>query len=251
MVRLGIIGAAALVLGCVAPQAGDPVHATSEAAPVEPRIGVLDPAYGASAEHGKALAPGEPLLLDGPSHRSAGEDGPSHRSVGEDGPSHRSAGEDGLPLAEGGWFAFDEALGAGPVVLVWIGGAEHVALIEWVQALDRSLAQFDARGAALVLVRPLGYERAAAFARELGLRALVSADAEGELVRALRLGDAPLDFAVVVVEQSGTVVYRKLGGRPPQLDELLAVLDGQADALRCCPSTCGEPACERDASQAD
>ena len=53
---------------------------------------------------------------------------------------------------------------------------------------------------------------------------------------------AQLDFAVLIVDREGALIYRKIGGRRPALDELLAVVDGEAEALRCCPGACvGEP----------
>jgi peroxiredoxin len=184
------------------------------------RLAILDPAYGAHPDHEGAIAPGD--RLDALS----------------------------LPLADGGQFELADAVAAGPVLLVWFGGAEHEGLTSWARALDRELAQLEARAATLVFVRPLEAEAALRWAAEIPLQTTVAGDPDGELAAILDLISTPeapaptLDFAVVVLSRSGTVAYRKLGGRRPELAELLAVLDGEAQALRCCPGACvGEP-CE-------
>jgi peroxiredoxin len=157
-----------------------------------------------------------------------------------------------LPLADGGELELQQLRGAGPVVFAWVGGAEHDSLTGWVHALDRSFAAFDERGATLVFVRPLEREPTLRWATELGLQSPVAADAAAAFARVLDLlaDDRPaarIDFAVLIVEPDGRVAYRKLGGRRPELTELLAVLDHTAESLRCCPGACvGEP-CERSA----
>lgn len=200
----------ALVLACARPPTSTP-----PAAPT--RLPILDPDYGTHPDHPNALA--LRTRLDALT----------------------------LPLADGGSFELADANAAGPVVLAWIGGAEHETLVTWVRTLDAALPQLDERGATLVFVRPLDAEASLRWAVELGLRSAVAADAEAELAAKLDLADPPtLDFAVVIVGRDGLVAYRKLGGRRPELDELLAVLDGAADRLRCCPGACVGPPCERE-----
>jgi hypothetical protein len=95
----------------------------------------------------------------------------------------------------------------------------------------------------LAFVRPLEPEAALRWATELRLQTPVVGDPQGQLGRLLDADAAPLEFAVLLVAD-GKLVYRKLGGRRPQLEELLAVLDGDAESLRCCPSACGHPPCQ-------
>jgi peroxiredoxin len=184
------------------------------------RLAILDPNYGADPDHTHAIAPGDTLEALS------------------------------LPLADGGRFELADAAAAGPVLLVWIGGAEHEGLTSWARGLDRELAQLEARAATLVFVRPLEPEPALRWATEIPLQAAVAGDPDGELAQILDLISAPdqpapaLDFAVIVLTPATQVAYRKLGGRRPALAELLAVLDGEAQTLRCCPGACvGEP-CE-------
>ncbi|PRP95674.1 AhpC/TSA family protein [Enhygromyxa salina] len=216
MRRLLLAPSLLLVLGqaCQRP----PTVATVEPGPT--RLPILTPEYGAHPDHPAALGPGDRLAALS------------------------------LPLADGGQFELANARGAGPVILAWIGGAEHEALTTWARSLDRGLAELDGRGATLVFVRPLGAEAALRWAVEVGLQTSVAGDPEAELLGALELVGADeavepeLDFAVVVIGPDGAVAYRKFGGRRPELDELLAVLDGAAENLRCCPDVCvGEP-CE-------
>lgn len=182
------------------------------------RLPILDPGYGASADHPAAIRLGDRL-----------------DSLA-------------LPLADGGVFELGDALAAGPVILVWIGGAEHEALSGWIRALDQSLALLEQRGATLVLVRPLGVEAALRWAIDLRVQTAVAGDPEGELSALLdAVGErgepaSGLEFAVLIVVEH-KVVYRKLGGRRPALAELLAVLDGQADGLHCCPAECEGAPC--------
>lgn len=200
------------VLGCARP----PSSATTE--PAGPtRLPILDPAYGSHPEHLDALEIGARLdALE-------------------------------LPLADGGNFELANANPAGPVMFVWIGGAEHEALVSWVRALDAALAQLDERGVTLLFVRPLDAEASLRWAVDLGLRSAVAGDPDGELAAHLDLIDPPttIDFALLIVSIDGQVAYRKLGGRHPELDELLAVIDGEAQGLRCCPGACVGPPCER------
>jgi peroxiredoxin len=202
----------ALALAC----ARIPTTASTE--PSGPtRLPILDPAYGHHPEHTDALALGDRLdALE-------------------------------LPLADGGTFELANANAAGPVLLVWIGGAEHESLGAWVSTLDQALPQLDDRGATLVFVRPLDAEASLRWAVDLGLRSAVAGDPDGELAAKLDLLDPPttIDFALVIVAADGTVAYRKLGGRRPELEELLAVLDGDAQGLRCCPGACVGTPCER------
>lgn len=96
-----------------------------------------------------------------------------------------------------------------------------------------------------MFVRPLETDAALRWAVELGLRSAVVADAADEFwaLAQLRGARSTIDFAIYVLD-AGEVVYRKLGARQPQLDELLAVIDDEASSLRCCPAVCvGEP-CE-------
>jgi peroxiredoxin len=200
------------VLACARP----PTTASTE--PAGPtRLPILDPAYDSQPEHADALVLGD--RLDGLE----------------------------LPLADGGTFELANASAAGPVLLVWLGGAEHESLINWVRALDAALPQLDDRGATLVFVRPLDAEASLRWAVDLGLRSAVAADPDGELAAKLDLIDPPtsIDFALVIVAADGTIAYRKLGARRPELDELLAVIDGEAQGLRCCPGACVGPPCER------
>jgi hypothetical protein len=205
---LGVCLGLSLALACARP----PARAEPPAGPTQ--LPILDPDYGGAAELPAAIAIGDRLT------------GLS------------------LALADGGPFEIDPALAAGPVILVWIGGAEHEIVSDWVRALDGELAQLDRRAATLVWVRPLAAEASLRWATELRLRTPVVADPHGEL--AALLGATPaapltLDVAVVIVID-GIVGYRKLGGRRPELAELLAVLDGEAERLRCCPEPCaGEP----------
>jgi peroxiredoxin len=197
------------------------VPTTASAEPDGPtRLPILDPAYGQHPEHPDAIAVGASL-------------GPLT-----------------LPLADGGGFELANANAAGPVLLVWVGGAEHESLVGWVSALDAALPQLDERGATLLFIRPLEAEASLRWAVDLGLRSAVAADPEGELAGLLDLPEAQepsttLDFALVIVATDGSVAYRKLGGRRPELDELLAVLDGEAASLRCCPAACVGSPCER------
>src|SRR5690606_12437240 len=111
--------------------------------------------------------------------------------------------------------------------------------------LDRALAQLEQRSATLVFVRPIEPAAALRWATELHLQTPVAGDPNGDLARQLDAADqagAPLEFAVVIVVDR-TVSYRKLGGRRPDLDELLAVLDGESDNLRCCPDECAGSPC--------
>jgi peroxiredoxin len=206
-----IVWLLALVLACVRP----PTTATTDPGPT--RLPILDPAYGSHADHVDALALGDRLdALP-------------------------------LPLADGGSFELADANAAGPVLLVWLGGAEHDSLITWVRALDAALPQLDDRGVTLVFSRPLDAEASLRWAVDLGLRSTVAADPDGELAAKLDLIDPPttIDFALVILAADGTIAYRKLGGRRPELQELLAVLDGEAQGLRCCPGACVGPPCER------
>jgi peroxiredoxin len=196
------------------------IPTTASTDPDPTRLPILDPAYGQHPEHADALALGS--RLDALS----------------------------LPLADGDTFELANANAAGPVVLVWIGGAEHESLVTWVRALDQSLPQFDDRGATLLFIRPLDAKASLRWAVELGLRGAVAADPAGELATLLDLDepDGPattIDFAIVILAPDGTVAYRKLGERRPELDELLAVLDGDAQGLRCCPGACVGSPCER------
>jgi peroxiredoxin len=184
------------------------------------RLPILDPEYGSHPEHADALALG--TRVDTLS----------------------------LPLADGGTFELANANAAGAVLLVWIGGAEHEVLGAWVQSLDAALPQLDERGATLIFVRPLDAESSLRWAVDLGLRSAVAADPEAELAAMLDLvkragPPTTLDFALVIIGADGLVAYRKLGGRRPELDELLAVLDGEGEGLRCCPGACVGPPCER------
>jgi peroxiredoxin len=171
---------------------------------VDPRVAVDDPAYGADSRWPDLLALGDRLALD-----------------------H-------LPLAD--------ARAAGPVVLLWFGGAEHAELTGWVRELAAGVSEFESRGATLVIVRPLPPERAEAFAIELGLQAVVVADETGVLTSAGGFSDPLPEWAVLIVDRQALLRYRKLGGRRPALDELLGVLDGESP--RCCIADCPNPACE-------
>ena len=151
-----------------------------------------------------------------------------------------------LALADGGRFELDAALAAGPVVLIWIGGAEHEAVSAWVRDLAAALPELDQRATTLVLVRSLPPESALRWATDLHLQAAVASDVDGALAGLLGAppeGPSDLDFAVLIVVD-GLVAYRKLGGRRPELDELLTVLDGEAERLRCCPGACVGDPCE-------
>ncbi|MFO7567935.1 MAG: redoxin domain-containing protein [Enhygromyxa sp.] len=191
-----------------------PTRASTPAGPT--RLAILDPDYGASLEHPAAIRPGARLEALA------------------------------LPLADGGNFELAATQAAGPVVLLWIGGAEHEPLTTWIGDLDHALAQLEQRAATLVLVRPLDPDAALRWATELRLQTPVAADPEGQLARLLDADGedrAPLEFAVLIVAEQ-TLVYRKLGGRRPQLAELLAVLDGEAEGLRCCPEDCRGAPCQ-------
>lgn len=215
MIRHALLLLLALALACTRPPT---TASTDPAGPT--RLPILDPAYGQHPEHGDALSLG--ARLDTLS----------------------------LPLADGGTFELANANAAGPVMLVWIGGAEHETLVAWVRTLDQSLAQFDERGATLLFIRPLEPESSLRWAVDLGLRSSVAADPNAEFAAMLDLveQDGPpttIDFALLILAPDGTVAYRKLGARRPELDELLAVLDGEAEGLRCCPGACVGSPCER------
>ena len=221
LARLGIKGlvASGLVLWAVACR-HEPAELDSSP-PGPERVAIVDPEYGAHPDYPDALSIGEQLdTLE-------------------------------LPLADGGRFELARARAAGPVILVWIGAAEHESLITWLRGLDAALAKLDARGATLVFVRDLEPESALRWAIELSLQTVVAVDPEGVLASHLDLiaepGDAvpALDFALVILDSAGVVRYRKLGARRPQLDELLHVLDGEAGELRCCPAACVGDPCER------
>ena len=212
MAKLPVACSLALALACARP----PTRASTE--PAGPtRLPILDPAYGTHLEHPDAIALGDRIdALE-------------------------------LPLADGGTFELADANAAGPIVFVWIGGAEHEGLSAWVRELDAALPQLDERGVTLLFVRPLEAESSLRWAVDLGLRGAVAGDPESALAARLDLVEPPtiIDFAIVILDGDGLVAYRKLGGRRPDFDELLAVLDGEAEGLRCCPGACvGEP-CER------
>lgn len=195
-----------LVLACV--RTGVPSEApNSVAAAPDPRIDIGSPAYGASLARPDAITPGESLEL---------------AAIGE--------------------LSLHEPRSAGPLVIVWIGGAEHAELGAWLQRLAEGIAELDARAATLVVVRPLPLDRAEAFAVALQLPFVVAADEQGMLAAAARWGEPTPDWALLI-EREGELAYRKLEGRLPELDELLAAIDGRA--LRCCPNAC-EPACTRE-----
>lgn len=201
------------MLACVRPQ-------SSVEQPEGPwRVPITTPDYGAHPSHPDALEIGEVLAL-----------GP-------------------LPLADGGELKLEEALAAGPVVLVWVGGAEHEELSAWVQRLDGALPELDAMGVSLVFVRPSVPESALRWAVQLRLRSAVACDLDGELaeqldvLRAPEQGERRADFVVLVLEGEGELGYRKLGGRRPEVEELGAVLEGGAQELMCCPEVCGDEPC--------
>ena len=216
--RAGVGGSLALCVGlsagCTRPPSNDP-----DAGPL--RLAIASDAYGAHPTHVDALHLGERLELSG------------------------------LELADGGDFELDEALGAGPVVFVWVGGAEHEALMAWVGGLELALPALEAHGATLVWVRPLAPEAALRWAFELRLQAPVVSDVEASFGAALDLGRVPdrgastADFAVLIVGPEGRLRYRKIGGRRPGADEIEWVLAGEAEAFACCPGACVGSACER------
>jgi hypothetical protein len=199
----------ALAIACVQP----PARSEQPEGPI--RLAVLEADYGAAIDRPAAIEPGDRLdTLE-------------------------------LPLADGGQFTLARALAAGPVILVWIGGAEHEGLMAWVRALDAGLAALEQRSATLVFVRPLEPDAALRWATQMHVQTPVAADPRGDLGVYLDLAAElaqPLEFAVLIV-RDGELAYRKLGGRRPALDELLAVVDDEAGALRCCPSTCVGPSC--------
>lgn len=179
--------------------------------PIDPRVDVRSDAYGATPSQPDALGLGERLELD---------------ALGRE-------------ASEAGGVSLVELRGAGPLVIAWLGGAEHAELIAWLRSLVAGLPELDARAASLVVVRPLPRERSEAFAAELGLQAVVVSDESGELARAAGWSATPPTWGLLIVAPDATLVYRKLGGRPPELDELLAVLDDRP--LRCCIDTCAPP----------
>ena len=205
---LGLVLVLVLGLACQRP----PTSAAPEPGPT--RLAILDPDYGAHPAHAHALAPGD----------------------------HVDALS--LPLADGGSFELSNAVAAGPVLLVWLGGAEHEGTTSWARGLDRELAQLEARGATLVFVRPLEAAAALRWADDIPLQTTVAGDPNSDLAALLDLISTPespapeLDFAVIILTPASGVAYRKLGGRRPELAELLAVLDGEAQTLRCCPGVC-------------
>ncbi|MFV8753583.1 redoxin domain-containing protein [Nannocystaceae bacterium ST9] len=178
---------------------------------IDPRVAIDEPSYGGDPSQPALLALGDRLELD-----------------------H-------LPAGEGQTISLTEARAIGPVVLVWLGGAEHAGLIEWVRELASALPELEARGATLVIVRPLPPDRADAFAADLDLQAVVAADEHGELAMALGWVEPLPEWALLVVDRQSTLRYRKLAGRRPGLDELLAAIEGRAP--RCCVDEC-ERACE-------
>lgn len=199
---LVVVGTLACARASVPSEA--PREASHEAEPViDPHVDIASPAYGAAAAQPDAIAPGERL-----------------------------------ELATIGALSLHELRGAGPLVLVWIGGAEHAELVAWLQGLAAQVSELDARAITLVVVRPLPQDRAEAFARALRLPFVVAADETGALAAAARWSSPTW---AVLVEREGTLVYRKLDARLPTLDELLAASEGRA--LRCCPGAC-EPVCE-------
>ncbi len=203
-IGVGLVG----VLACVrADQAGlgEPADST------DPRVSVFDARYGAEPSQPGLLALGDRLELDR------------------------------LVLADGNRLALAEARAIGPLVLLWLGGAEHADLIAWVGELASALPELESRAATLVIVRPLPIARAEAFAAALGLQAVVAADEHGALGRAFGLVEPLPDWAVWVVDRDSRLRYRKLGGRRPELAELLAVVEGRP--LRCCIDECAL-ACE-------
>jgi len=198
-------------LACVRADVAD-LAEPADAAPVDPHVVVIDPAYGADPSQPGLLALGERLeLID-------------------------------LPTSGGARLVLAEARAAGPIVLLWFGGAEHAELSAWVGELAKALVEFESRGATLVIVRPLPPERADAFASELGLQAVVAADEAGALARSAGLVEPLPEWALLIVDREGVLRYRKLAGRRPELEELLGVLD--AAPPRCCIDACEAPVCE-------
>jgi peroxiredoxin len=195
-------------LACVRADAGDVL----EPEPVDPRVSVVEPGYGADPRWPDLLALGDRVELDR------------------------------LPLADGSELELANTRAIGPVVLLWFGGAEHAELTRWVRELAAGVSELESRGATLVIVRPLPPERAEAFASELGLQVVVAADESGALGQALGFGDSSPDWAIAIVDRDSLLRYRKLGGRRPALAELLGVIDGEPP--RCCIDDCGEPACD-------
>lgn len=186
--------------------------------PTSPRrLSVSGVEYGAHPDFPDALGPGD--ALDGSVAWSTA-----------DGPSVRLA---------------DLRLG-GPVVVVYLGGAEHEFVTQWATRLSESLRDIEARGASLVFVRPIDAQGALRWAIDLRVQAVVVGDPDGAWLRAMGLPDATLVAAVWIVDRDGRLRYRKLADRRPEVDELLGVLDGVA--LRCCPAVCVDEACEVDES---
>ena len=120
-------------------------------------------------------------------------------------------------------------------------GDDRARYRQSIGVLDGHLGELEASGAGLVFARPLGADAALRWAGELHLQSPVIADEARALPTALGVGEP--DFAVWVLD-GGVLRYRKIGGRRPQLDELLAVVEDRAESegWRCCPAACtGEP----------
>lgn len=206
--RLALFFAAA-ALACARP----PARAQEPEGPT--RLAILEPDYGASLAHPEAIELGARVDLIA------------------------------LPLADSGAIELGDALGAGPLILVWIGGAEHERLTAWIRELDRSLAQLEDRATTMVFVRPLEPDAALRWAVDLRIQTPVASDPNRDVARMLGMVDEstpPLEFGVLIIADEA-LAYRKLGGRRPELAELLAVLDGEAESLRCCPGACVGAVC--------
>lgn len=203
--------AIAMVLCCALACVKADVQEIEAPVPVDRRVSVSDPAYGADPRWPDLLALGDRLALD-----------------------H-------LPLADGSTLELANARAIGPVILLWFGGAEHAELTAWVRELAAGVSEFESRNATLVIVRPLSPAGAEAFATELDLQAVVAADETGALAAAAGFPDPSPEWAVMIIDGESVLRYRKLAGRRPTLDELLRVLDGESP--RCCIDDCDEAAC--------
>ncbi|WP_157596188.1 redoxin domain-containing protein [Plesiocystis pacifica] len=133
-----------------------------------------------------------------------------------------------LPTADGD-LRVEELLGAGPVVLIWLGGAEHRKVIAWLEATLAALPELERRGANVLVARPLAVAGALRWAESAGVQVPVVGDTSGHLRAALGLrGEArdPVERGVWVLGPSGRVLARGLDEGTPTLEALLAVLDG-------------------------
>jgi peroxiredoxin len=218
-VSVGVLGVAACLLvgmgvamvAACTPGRGQPGQGPSPSVPGDGRLSITDPRYGD--------APGVPEL-------------------GEIVEDLELLTIDGLRLRT------DELRRTGHLALLFYPGRQMELTRPWLERFQDALGELDAAGIALVAVSTDPPERGLELADELGLTFPVAADPRVGVTASLGLRDperpARARVAVLLVDAQGTLVYRKVGGRPAEPRELVYAARGES--LRCCPDACA-PAC--------